>query len=172
MLAEADDLVEDALGYFPLCGFGDFDDLVAADDRHRVAVGIETDAFARDVVDYDGVEIFRDQFLAGILEDVLGFGGEAYDELCRFLERELFQNVGRGFEFEGHGAFALDFLARSSFRAIVRDSGGLDNDSRLRKKLKHGVAHFFGGLDSRQLGGSRRSQRGWATDQKDARTTA
>ena len=30
MLAEADDLVEDALSYFPLCGFGDFDDLVAA----------------------------------------------------------------------------------------------------------------------------------------------
>ena len=57
MLAEADDLVEDALGNFPLGGFGDFDDFVAADDGDRVAIGIEADAFAGNVVDHDGIEI-------------------------------------------------------------------------------------------------------------------
>ena len=59
MLAQAHDLVEDALGDFPLGGLGDFDDLVVSNDRHFVALGIEADAFAGYVVHYDAIEMFR-----------------------------------------------------------------------------------------------------------------
>ena len=58
MLAQADDLVEDALGDFPFRGFGDFDDLVVGNDGDGVAVGVETYAFAGNVIDDDGVETF------------------------------------------------------------------------------------------------------------------
>ena len=95
VLAEADDLVEHALGDFPLGGFGDFDHFVVGDDGDGVAVGIEAHAFARDIVDHDGVERFRDQFLAGIFQDVFGFGGEADDDLRLLFAREFLQNVGR-----------------------------------------------------------------------------
>ena len=89
-MAEADDLVEDALCHFPFGGFGNFDHLVTGDDGDGVAVGIEADAFARNIVDYDGVEIFRKQLLARVLEDVLGFGGEADEDVRTLLLRELF----------------------------------------------------------------------------------
>ncbi len=46
MLAETDDLVQDALGHFPFRGFGNLDDFVAADNCDRVTVGIETHAFS------------------------------------------------------------------------------------------------------------------------------
>ena len=58
-MAETYYLVEDALGYFPLRGFRDLDDLIVSDNRDSVAVGIEPDAFAGNVVDYDGIEVFR-----------------------------------------------------------------------------------------------------------------
>jgi hypothetical protein len=57
VVAEADDLVENALGDFPFGGFGNFDNFVVADDGDFVAVGIEADAFAGNVVDDDGIEI-------------------------------------------------------------------------------------------------------------------
>ena len=84
MLAHAHDLVEDALGDFPLRGFGDFDYFVAGDDGDRIAVGVETDAFAGNIVDDDGVKIFADQLLAGVFQHVFGLGGEAHDESAKF----------------------------------------------------------------------------------------
>ena len=45
VLTQAHDLIEDALGYFPLRAFGDFDNLVTGDDSHGVAVLIKTYAF-------------------------------------------------------------------------------------------------------------------------------
>ena len=55
-LTDVDDLVKNSLGYFPLCGFGNFYDFIVGDDGDRVAIGVETYAFTRDVIDYDGVE--------------------------------------------------------------------------------------------------------------------
>ena len=51
------------------------------DDGDGVAVGVKADAFAGNVVDDDGIEILRDQLLAGVLENVFGLGGEADDDL-------------------------------------------------------------------------------------------
>src|ERR1700751_1528636 len=56
--AQLDDLIEDALGYVPLGGFGDFDDLVVSNDMDGVAVGVEADAFARNVVHDNRVQRF------------------------------------------------------------------------------------------------------------------
>ena len=172
MLAEADDLVEDALGDFPLGGFGDFDDFFASDDGDGVAVGVEADAFAGNVVDHDGVEVLRNQLLAGVFEDIFCFGGEADDDLRVFFWRKFFQNVGGGFEFQSHRAFALDLLPGGGFRAIVGDGGGLDHDGGLRKQVQHSVAHFFGRLDARNFGGAGRRERSRPADQKNARATA
>ena len=49
-------LVEDALGDFPLRSFGNVDHFFLRDDGDGVAVGIEADAFARDVIGDDGVQ--------------------------------------------------------------------------------------------------------------------
>src|SRR5580704_500710 len=46
-LAQADDLIQDALRDLPLCCFGNFDYFVARDDGDSVAVGVEAYAFAR-----------------------------------------------------------------------------------------------------------------------------
>ena len=47
------------MGHFYFRSLGNLDDLVAADDGHRVAVRIEAHALARNVIDHDGVEILR-----------------------------------------------------------------------------------------------------------------
>src|SRR5579859_93324 len=67
VLAELHNLVEDALGYFPLRGFRDFNNLITRDDGDRVAVRVKADAFARYVVDDDRVEMLAYQLLAGVL---------------------------------------------------------------------------------------------------------
>ena len=46
VLAEMDDLVQDALGHFPFRGFGNLDNFVAADNCDRVTVGIEAHTFS------------------------------------------------------------------------------------------------------------------------------
>jgi hypothetical protein len=59
MIAEAAQpryLIEHTLSDFPLCGFRNFEDFCVSDNRDRVAVGVEADAFSRDVIYYDRVE--------------------------------------------------------------------------------------------------------------------
>src|SRR6202158_1574524 len=51
-------LVEHAVRNFPFRGLGDLDYFALRDDRDCVAVGIKTDAFARNVIHYDCVERF------------------------------------------------------------------------------------------------------------------
>jgi len=57
LLADAHDLVEDALRYFPFRRLRNVNDFVARNDSYLVAIGIESNAFARDIVDHDGVEL-------------------------------------------------------------------------------------------------------------------
>ena len=142
-------MVKDALSDFPLGGFGDFNYFVARDDGDGVTVGVETDTFARDVVDHDRVEILGNQLLAGVFEDILGFRGKPYDDLILFPLREFFQDVGSRFEFEGHRAFALDFLANRNFGTIVGHSSRLDDDGGLRKKIENRITHLLSRLNSR-----------------------
>ena len=77
--AEADNLVEYALSYFPFRGFGNFHNFVMTDDGDRVAVGVKAYALAGNVVYYDGVERLGRQLLAGVFQDVLRFSGKADD---------------------------------------------------------------------------------------------
>src|SRR5580704_16500421 len=88
-LANPDDLIEDALCHFPLGGLGHFDDFVVSNDGDLVAVRIEADAFARDIVDYNGVELLGRELLTGVFEDVLGFCGKADDNLGLLALRNL-----------------------------------------------------------------------------------
>jgi hypothetical protein len=90
VLPQLCDLIKNALGHFPLGGFGDFDHFFASDDGHGIAVGIEADAFTRNVVDHDCVEVLRNQLLAGVFEDVFGLCREANNDLRPLLLRKLF----------------------------------------------------------------------------------
>ena len=110
--ADAHNLVENALRHFPLRGLGNFDDLVVSDDGHFIAIGVEADAFAGNVVDHDGVEMFGCELLAGVFEDVLSFGSEADDNLRLLAERNFLENVGGRFEFERDRTFAFYLLRR------------------------------------------------------------
>ena len=48
---------------------------------------------ARNIIDYDCIERFRSQLLAGVFENVLCFRGKAHDNLRSLLARDLGQNV-------------------------------------------------------------------------------
>src|SRR5579863_5070289 len=68
LLAQAHHLVEDALRHFPLRGLGNLDDFVMGEDSGGIAVGVEADALAGNIIYDDCVEMFRNQLLAGVLE--------------------------------------------------------------------------------------------------------
>src|SRR5580704_5912081 len=94
-LSELYYLVQYAVGYFPFRGFGNLDHFAVRDDRDRVAVGIETNALARDVVYHDCIERFRGQLFSRVFEDVFRLGGEAYDELPGLSTGDLGENIRR-----------------------------------------------------------------------------
>ena len=75
--AQANHLIEHALRDFPLGGLGNFNHFVLGDDGDSVAIGVEADAFARDIIHHDGIERLCDQLLARVLQDVFGFSGES-----------------------------------------------------------------------------------------------
>jgi len=85
VFAQANHLFEHALGNFPLRRFGNINDVVAGDDGDGVAVGVEANSFAGDIVDHDRVERLREKFGAGVLQNVLGFGSKANDYWDCFL---------------------------------------------------------------------------------------
>jgi hypothetical protein len=80
-LAQLHHLVEHALRDFPLRGLGDFDNFVMGNDCDCVAVGIEANALARNVIHDNRIERLRGQLLARILKNVLGFGGKTNNDL-------------------------------------------------------------------------------------------
>src|SRR5439155_26235986 len=123
-LPQADDLIENTLGDFPFGGFGDLGDRVVSDDGDRVAIGIKADTFAGDIVHYDSVERFGGQLLAGIFQCVLGFGGEAYNDLRISMTRDLREDIHRRLKLERYWSTALDFLGGRRFRTIVGYCGG------------------------------------------------
>ena len=52
--------------------------VVGLDEEDFVGVGAEAAAFSGHVVGYDEVEVFFGDFGAGVLEEVVAFGGEAH----------------------------------------------------------------------------------------------
>jgi hypothetical protein len=80
------DLIEDALRDLPLGGFRDFHDFIAGDDGDGIAIGIEAHTFAGNIVYDDAIEVFRNQLLASVLENVLCLRGKSDYNL-----RTLFQ---------------------------------------------------------------------------------
>jgi hypothetical protein len=115
-LADADNLIEYALGHFPLRGLRDFDDLVVSNDGHFIAIGIEADAFAGDVVDHDGVELLGCELLAGVFQSILSFCGETDDDLRLLAERNFLEDVRGRFELKRERTFAFDLLRRRRLR--------------------------------------------------------
>src|ERR1700686_2314640 len=101
-------LVQHAMRDFPLRGLGNLDYFAVRDDRDCVAVGIKTDAFARNVIDDNCVERFRRQLLAGVFEHILRFGRESNNNLRSLPVRHFRQNTGCRFQFQLHLALAFD----------------------------------------------------------------
>ncbi len=145
---------------------------MVSDDRDRIAFGVKTNAFAGNIVDHDGVEMFCSQFLASVLQNVFRLGGKANDNLTGLSQSNFLQDVGRGFEFERHRAFAFELLRRGRFGPVVGDRGRFNDDRGLGQQMEHGVAHLFRRLDSPDFGSARRSKRRGAADQQHASATA
>src|SRR5579863_9872797 len=109
-LADADDLIENALRHFPFGGLGHFDHFVMTDDRNLIALGIEADALARDIIHHDGIELLGCEFLASIFENVLSFRGEANDNLRLLAQGYFLEDIGGWLEVECDRPFALYLL--------------------------------------------------------------
>ena len=82
---------------------------VGRNDGHFVAVGVEADVRARNVVQHDGVHALLRELGARVLQQVLGLGGKA-DQHRRALAggvpqaAQIGEDVGVGFEFQLHRA--------------------------------------------------------------------
>src|SRR5436305_3308200 len=85
VLAEPDYLVQHSLGDFPLRGFWDFHDFIPGNDGNGIAIGVESYALARDIIDDDGVEILSDELPARVLQNIFSFGGKAHKDLSSLL---------------------------------------------------------------------------------------
>src|ERR1700680_1861970 len=165
-------LVEDALRDLPLRGLGHFDNLMVSEDRDSIAFGVKTNAFAGNIVHDDGVEMLCSQFLTSVLKNVFRLGSKANYNLTRLSKSNFLQNVGRGFEFERHRAFAFELLRRGRFGPVVGDRGSFNDYRGLRQQVEHGVAHLFRRLDSPAFRSARRCKRRGAADQQHASATA
>ena len=101
LLANLGNEVEHTLRDFEFRRNRHVDDAVGSDDGDGVVLGAETDVGAGDVVEDDGVALLGASFLAGVLDEVLGFGGEADKHLVgKFVGAEFGEDVGCRFEFE------------------------------------------------------------------------
>jgi len=97
-LAQAGYLVEHTLGDLPLGGFRHFDHFTLGDDGNCVPVGVEANAFPRDIIDHDSIERFGHQLLARIFQHIFGFSGKAYDDLRSLGTSQFRKNVGGGLQ--------------------------------------------------------------------------
>src|SRR5260221_14785908 len=104
-------LVEHTVRNFPFRGLGDIEYFALRDDSDGIAVGIKTDAFARNVIDYDCVERLRCQLLASVFQPVLRLGCKAHDDLRSSPACYLGQNICRRFQLQLHLTLPLDLLA-------------------------------------------------------------
>ena len=111
-VTQAHNLVEYPLRNFPLGRLRNLDDLVLRNDGHFIAIGVEADAFAGDVVDYDGIELLGSQLLTCVFEDVLGFCGETHDNLRLLAKRNFLEDIGGRLKFQSDWPFAFDLLRR------------------------------------------------------------
>src|SRR6266700_2516000 len=60
--------IQHPLGNFPFGGFRDGDGFVGRKNRYRISFRVEADAFARDIIDHNRIERFREELLARIFE--------------------------------------------------------------------------------------------------------
>src|SRR5579864_4379268 len=81
LLAQLRQQVEHSLRDFQLRGLGNLADFLPRNDGDSVAFRIKAQAFPRDVIHDDRIQVLRDQLLPRILEHVLGLGSEANNYL-------------------------------------------------------------------------------------------
>ncbi len=115
--------VQYALRHLELAALRDLERILGGDDRDGVAVGVEADARLGDVVHHDGVDVLGGKLSAGIVDDVLGFGGEADQNLAvEAVSAELGENIGGRLQLQGQRtAGALDLFRSRLARPIVGD---------------------------------------------------
>src|ERR1700688_5124242 len=70
-LAQAHDLIEHSLRNFPFRRLGNLHDFVVRDDGYLIAIGVESDPFASNIVHYDGVELLGGKLLPGVFQNIL-----------------------------------------------------------------------------------------------------
>src|SRR2546423_1368288 len=103
---------------------------------------LEAGAFGGYVVGDDEVELLALQLLSGILEQVLGLGGEAYDNLFTLLARELPENIVRFVQLNGpRSSTLLAFLRCALCRRVVCGGGRGDADIALSKLIPGSIQH-------------------------------
>src|SRR5947209_2545859 len=168
VLAEPDYLVQHSLGDFPLRGFWDFHDFIPGNDGNGIAIGVESYALARHIIDDDGVEILCDELPARVLQNIFSFGRKAHKDLSSLFRRNFSQDVGSGLQFQGHRTITFNFVASGRFGPVVRNGGRLDHDGRLRTQTYNRIPHLLSRLDSREFGGGGWRERRRTANQKDA----
>ena len=118
---------------------------VAREQCDDVGLCVEARAVLREVVGDDGVEVLAQEFVARVLDDVVGLRREADDEqTVAARTRDFGEYVGRRFERESERRRRLLYLAFCARRGpVVCDRGGCDEDACPFDLAQHGGAHLL-----------------------------
>ena len=112
------------------------------ENRHRVALRVEPNSLARDVIHNNRVQSLGGQLLARILEHVLRFRSESDDDLARLSPRQFGKNVRVRLQFQSHRPLALDLLLRLLFGAVIRDGSRHNDQVCFRQQPKRRLPHL------------------------------
>ena len=73
---------------------------VSVEQGYNIRIDAESGSLGKDVIRNNEIAIFANQFLFGVLKDVVRFGGEANEGLIRFLFAECLCDVRIPFEWK------------------------------------------------------------------------
>lgn len=162
--------LEDLFGEFILGHPRERHGAVGVHQQDLVAIGIEADVGARDIVGDHQVAALAGELGAGVGFEVGGFGGEA-DQGA--VEAELgagaAEDVGVADEFEREGpGILLDFARRDLSGPVIGYGGGEDRDVGCGEVKLDGLEHFSGGFDRQEIDPRGNVEVGGAGDEQDA----
>src|SRR5206468_12755213 len=93
LLPEIHSAIQHALRNLPFRGFGHAYGFFGGEDCYCISFRVEADAFARDIVDHNRIQGFRNELLSRILNYVLSFSREADDNLRSLTPRDFRKDV-------------------------------------------------------------------------------
>ena len=167
--AEGEGLVEDLCCDVVLGSLVEMYGCFVREENGCVAMGVEAQIGAADIVEDDRVRAFAAELLAGAGDVKTHLRGEGDDERSgAAMFDDAADDVFGGFEFERERAVAMQLAGGDMADAEVGDGSGLDDDGCFGQAREHGGMHVVCCVDADELAARRRGERSGGGDEDDA----